>query len=285
MALLRNITSYTIPLINYYIGCIMSCIMPSTIISSEVTSLVYCCLITRKDGYNIGITTSDGDITISGITYHASSGFKVSAIEKSDSLDDDNLQIDAILDSDLITESDLKNNKFDCAKIEIFLVDHLNQPSAEKHFLYKGSFGNTTIRNGQFSVNLKSINHRLNQNIGDLYSPLCRADFCDKKCGLNTLAFRNICNVVKVENDILIYVDKHFENSVLAFGKIAIEGVGEFEIKNNYTSCIELTLPLRDKLNKKNICTVSIGCDKSFSSCCDKFNNALNFRGEPHIKP
>ncbi|KHO03059.1 hypothetical protein JS55_04300 [Rickettsia felis str. LSU] len=25
------------------------------------------------------------------------------------------------------------------------------------------------------------------------------------------------------------------------------------------------------------------GCDKNFISCCNKFNNAINFRGEPLI--
>jgi uncharacterized phage protein (TIGR02218 family) len=25
------------------------------------------------------------------------------------------------------------------------------------------------------------------------------------------------------------------------------------------------------------------GCDKSFTTCAEKFNNAINFRGEPHV--
>ena len=28
---------------------------------------------------------------------------------------------------------------------------------------------------------------------------------------------------------------------------------------------------------------ITAGCDKQFSTCCNKFNNAINFRGEPHL--
>ena len=28
---------------------------------------------------------------------------------------------------------------------------------------------------------------------------------------------------------------------------------------------------------------ITAGCDKEFSTCCSKFNNAINFRGEPNI--
>ena len=28
---------------------------------------------------------------------------------------------------------------------------------------------------------------------------------------------------------------------------------------------------------------VIAGCDKQFNTCINKFNNAINFRGEPHL--
>ncbi|MCZ6901461.1 MAG: phage BR0599 family protein [Rickettsia endosymbiont of Ixodes persulcatus] len=28
---------------------------------------------------------------------------------------------------------------------------------------------------------------------------------------------------------------------------------------------------------------ITAGCDKNFITCCNKFNNAINFRGEPLI--
>ncbi|XVN43247.1 MAG: phage BR0599 family protein [Candidatus Rickettsia vulgarisii] len=28
---------------------------------------------------------------------------------------------------------------------------------------------------------------------------------------------------------------------------------------------------------------ITAGCDKKFITCCNKFNNAVNFRGEPLI--
>lgn len=44
---------------------------------------------------------------------------------------------------------------------------------------------------------------------------------------------------------------------------------------------LDKTIPDSMKHNKTVLLTV--GCDKKFTTCCNKFNNAVNFRGEPLI--
>jgi len=39
----------------------------------------------------------------------------------------------------------------------------------------------------------------------------------------------------------------------------------------------------RVKLSEGDKYRAVIGCDKRFETCIKKFNNAVNFRGEPHV--
>jgi uncharacterized phage protein (TIGR02218 family) len=47
------------------------------------------------------------------------------------------------------------------------------------------------------------------------------------------------------------------------------------------------TIQIRDlpRLPIENGCRVELreGCDKKFATCTERFNNAINFRGEPHL--
>jgi uncharacterized phage protein (TIGR02218 family) len=54
-------------------------------------------------------------------------------------------------------------------------------------------------------------------------------------------------------------------------------------VKNFKNGEIELILPSIYKLEIGDEYSIIAGCDKNFSSCITKFDNALNFRGEPYI--
>ena len=46
---------------------------------------------------------------------------------------------------------------------------------------------------------------------------------------------------------------------------------------------IELWQAMAEPIAPGDTFAVSAGCDKRFAICRDRFNNALNFRGFPHI--
>lgn len=49
------------------------------------------------------------------------------------------------------------------------------------------------------------------------------------------------------------------------------------------TAAIELWQALPEPLATGNSFVVTAGCDKRFATCKNRFNNAVNFRGFPHI--
>ena len=46
---------------------------------------------------------------------------------------------------------------------------------------------------------------------------------------------------------------------------------------------VSLSLSMPYDIVVGNQLEITAGCDKSFSTCQGKFNNAINFRGEPHV--
>ncbi|WP_236869726.1 phage BR0599 family protein [Candidatus Bandiella numerosa] len=88
-------------------------------------------------------------------------------------------------------------------------------------------------------------------------------------------------------NNILFDAERKEENFYFNFGKITFLSGNNtglcFQVKNFKNGEIELILPSIYKLEIGDTYSVIAGCDKNFSSCVTKFNNALNFRGEPYI--
>lgn len=57
----------------------------------------------------------------------------------------------------------------------------------------------------------------------------------------------------------------------------------KMEIKNFENEKTLLFLPMAKSIKIGDTYTMQAGCDKYFTTCCGKFNNAVNFRGEPHL--
>jgi uncharacterized phage protein (TIGR02218 family) len=56
-----------------------------------------------------------------------------------------------------------------------------------------------------------------------------------------------------------------------------------FEARDFRDKIITVKLPPMIKLSLGDQYEITAGCDKNFSTCTKKFNNAINFRGEPSI--
>ncbi len=56
-----------------------------------------------------------------------------------------------------------------------------------------------------------------------------------------------------------------------------------FRIIAHYNNQITLEEEVYEDLLKHKEVSLEPACDKNFRTCCNKFNNAVNFRGEPTI--
>lgn len=157
----------------------------NTHLAQEVTTLCTCWRLVRTDGRIFAFTSLDEDLTIGGVTYETQNGFMASAIASNSDFSVDNLDITGILDSDQITNEDLRNKLFDFATIYVFVTNYEN-PQVDDMRMRRGTLGEVTLlQNGSFTAEVRGMNQALSHNYIELFAPECRADFCDQRCKLS----------------------------------------------------------------------------------------------------
>ena len=153
-------------------------------LAGEVTTMATCWKITRTDGTILGFTDHNENIIVSAITYEAATGFTPTSVQSNEKLSVDNLEAEGLIDSSTITEGDLLAGLYDYAGVEIFMVNY-SSVGAGLLKLKKGTLGEVTVKQENFTAEVRSLSQNLQQNVGEVYSVDCRANFGDNRCGIN----------------------------------------------------------------------------------------------------
>ena len=256
-------------------------------LAGEVTTLATCWKLTRRDGDIMGFTDHDKDITFDSVSYLAASGFTASAVQSTSGMAVDNLDVDGMLSSDFIKDEDLHAGLYDFAEIEVFMVNYSDLTQG-KLPLRTGWMGEVVFGNGQFTAEVRGLSQRLSQKIGNSYSPTCRALFGDAKCGKLKNDYKHEAEISAVESrqrftaSSLTQETGYFNYGVVKFTSGENNGLS-MEVKDFRHSIVTLVLPMPYDIAEEDEIEIFAGCDKTFQTCCSKFENASNFRGEPHV--
>lgn len=158
----------------------------TTHIAREVTSLVACVEIRRNDGVIIRMTEGNRDITVDGDVYESGATFNLSALKSSSDLSVDNASMDIGVDGTRLRKSDFDRELMRRAPIYVFLVNW-QSPSDGVIPIKRGWVGDVTRRDQDWvTISLRGLTQALQRNILEQYSPTCRADFGDARCGVAT---------------------------------------------------------------------------------------------------
>lgn len=258
-------------------------------LKQEVTTLCTCWRVERLDGMVLGFTDHDQDLLFNGVLYESQHGYNRTAIASDSTMAVANLEIDGILDSEKITDNDLRNGLFDFANVFVFLVNWSDLTQGELK-LRRGWFGEVTLtQNGMFHAELRGLAQALAHNFIEVFTPECRADFGDDRCKLVLSVFEQIGTVTAVGNR------RQFTASATSeAGKPFLGGRIEWVTGENAGRVIEIidwkdttkTFTLFDgtayPIAIGDTFKVTPGCDKRFITCIG-YGNAVNFRGEPHV--
>lgn len=256
-------------------------------LAGEGTSLAMCWKLTRRDGTVMGFTEHDKNILFESVTYQASSGFTSSAIASSGDMAVGNLDVEGVLDSGAITEADILAGKYDFAEVEIFQVNYgdLSQGALK---LRRGWLGEVSAGGGKFVAEIRGLAQRLSRTIGELYSPSCRAKLGDARCGVD-LAPLTVTGTITGVTDSRVFADSsraeeagHFNGGKITFTSGPNNGIS-MEVKEYTPGNIALVLPMPYAVAAGNSYSMEPGCDKTFATCRARYDNAVNFRGEPHV--
>lgn len=256
-------------------------------IAGGVTSLATCWKVTRRDGVAFGFTDFDRDLTVDGVTYEARTGYTRSAIQTISDLSVDNLDIESAFDSEAITSADLRAGVWDNAEVLIFIVNWTNV-SQGKIVLKRGSLGQVELKDNTYKAELRGLTQKLSQKIGELYTPDCRADLGDSRCQVDLTAL-TVSGTVTDVSDRYGFADNsraedddYWKGGLITWISGANEG-SMMEIRSFAAGAFTLFLPMAAEIAVGDTYTARPGCDKSFETCCSRYNNGLNFRGEPHV--
>lgn len=258
-------------------------------VAQEVTSLCSCWKIVRRDGKVFGFTDHDRSFLYDNVEYEAQEGFNRTAIASDGSLAVDNLDVTGFLDSEALTEEDMRNGLFNFASVYVFLVNWADLSMGEIK-LRRGWFGEiTTTSNGEFTIELRGLTQALGHGFAENYSPECRADFCDDRCTLSLLDFQKIGSVKSV-NDKQVFVANTMTVPSSGYAGGSIEWTSgqnegramEVTLFDSTTFVVTLFEQMVYPIQAGDTFKIATGCDKSREACV-AYGNILNFRGEPDV--
>lgn len=260
--------------------------------------------ITRTDGSVFGYTSHDRDVTIDAVSYDAAQGFDASEIVSSAGYAVDNLEIRTLDDGTLFTRADVLGGRWNNAAFLIFRYNWAT-PADGVEYLMAGIFGEVRLRAGVVVVELRSLKQYLQQAVGNVTTKTCRARFADHPtpngknlCGLSPSDWLDTGTVTAVtsrsEFEIAAAnadVDDYYGEGILTWTTGANAGLqqkvrthGTGSDSSDGEAAFVLSLPMPADVEVGDEFEIMAGCRKRLTEDCrDKFDNVLNFQGEPHL--
>jgi len=256
----------------------------------------YLIKITTTQGIDYGYTNHDKQLLVGGITYIPSPGLKHLNTYYSDSAEVSTSKFKmAYVDID---EELVRSGVFDNAEYLILRVawDDLDAGSYEHD---RGRLAVNKWDENEMTHESQGYERDLVRKIGSQHTLACPHQFGDQfnrtkpgACTLSIASFTSSSSVVSIEAQRMKITigstgepDKEFNNGILTWTSgnntntsvpVKIHNVGG-------TETIEFAIPTFLLIEVGDGFNVVSGCDKTFSQCNSKFNNAINFGGDPFI--
>jgi uncharacterized phage protein (TIGR02218 family) len=254
----------------------------------ELLTLAILWKLTRTDDTIMGFTNHDKDIVYDDVTYEAASAFTASAIKNNSSMAVDNLEVDGILDNEKITEPDLMAGLYDGAQVEVYLVNYEDLTQGAL-IMRTGTLGEFSIQKEMFTAEIRGLSQKIQQNIGRIVTPRCPAVLGDSKCTVDLSGF-TFSGVVSSVTDNQTFNSSSLTQDAGYFKFGVIEWTGgsnaglSMEVKSSpEVGLINLALPMPYNIEAGDEFNAVAGCNKAWTTCKDKFDNLVNFRGFPFV--
>lgn len=261
-------------------------------LAGDATTVCHGWRVTRQDGVVIGFTEHDRDLRFAGTDFLAASGFRASETEAAAGLAADAGEVAGGFSNAAISEVDVAAGRYDGARVEQFLV---NWQAPEQHVLLTvQDIGEVTRAGGAFRAELRSLTHRLGAVQGRSYGRRCDAAFGDARCGASLAGRTGTGVIMEVAGDVgLLVSGLSAAAGAYRYGLVRMTSGANAgwtcDVEDHITGSdgvstrLTLWLPPPVPLSAGDTFIATMGCDKSFATCRDRFDNALNFRGFPHM--
>ena len=267
----------------------MSKIIPSALAAhyaSQGTTLAKCLLIVRADNVVLGLTSTDRSITVSGQVYHP--GFTCSDLVSAAGLDVDNFEASIFPGESALTQAELAAGLWDNASFTIFEVN-FKVPTDGINTLERGTTGQAQLNRDRWTVEFRGLKQALQQTIVEVTSKTCRYRLGDLKCKVN-LATYTVAGTITTVTSSQVFRDSAqvqaadwFKDGSVKFLTGANTGFAR-KVKSFSGGVFTFTQAFPFVVTVGDTFTAIAGCQhRLIEDCKTKFNNVLNFGGEPHM--
>ena len=267
----------------------------ATSILNEAISMCRLIKITRTDGVVIGLTDATSHVYIGNQVYRSDVAFSVSSLFVGlNAGQSQGCSLAVALTSDVISRTDIRSRRYYGAIAEFFECD-FNNPANTQVSIFKGSIGRCSFSDVQ-NATIEVLPFSSNQ-IGfaqEVYSQTCRANLGDARCGIPIESFAVTTTVTTVISPLAFKVATFGPVSAgsptldfFAFGQLKwLSGAnnqspGDIMNSSTFDFSVVLFYPMPGAIAVGDQIKLYPGCDLSASTCTNKWNNILNFRGEP----
>jgi uncharacterized phage protein (TIGR02218 family) len=255
--------------------------------SGGTTTLADLLKITRTDGEVFAFTSAAEDVTISGQLYTSAQGLNISSIEVSAGFAVDNLELTTLDDGTVFTKAEVLAGVWRNAD---FIISRYNwqTPTDGVEVRMAGTVGEVNMHRGYITAELRGLQQYLQQPIGSVSSKTCRARLGDALCAKDLTAFTHTGTVTSAASNqvftasAMAQAADYFAEGILTWTGGVNAGL-IVKVKGFSSGVFTLMLPMLQTITAGDTFSVVAGCQKRLTDCATKFNNVLNFQGEPHL--
>jgi uncharacterized phage protein (TIGR02218 family) len=278
--------------------------IPVTLLAHKRLPATTLCMLLRvrcKDGTNYGFSNLDHDVTYDDgdgpLIYSARQGFLPTAIQNTDEIAVGNADLFGLF-GDLVadvTPEQIRAGKLDYAQIYIYQVNY-EDLSMGHEWMGRGSVGEGTVNNGQFTFEYRSLAQPTKQSVCEVYSLTCRAQYGDARCGKDLVWIDAAITAVGADPTSqftasgLGQEDGYFDPGVIQF--TSGQNDQKYIEVDSFTTggVIQLLFPVYYPLQVGDTFRIRIDCNKrsDVTGCKDprRWGSPewrYHFRGEPNI--
>lgn len=246
----------------------------------------------RTDGTVLRFCDRDAAIEYEGETYAPAGAFSASAREMSDGFKTRNGELRGVIDSDVVTEADLRAGRYIDAQVTQYLVD-ARFPFAGALMTTRFTILDVTHDGLGWTAQVADVSRRLRVKTGALVTRDCEYNLGDARCKKVLTSFTtSAVAVTTVDAARTRWRASAVPNSSddwYTYGKVTwVTGsnaglVSEVSDYVNSTRRFTSRLALPFDVEVGDTFVAVAGCDRLFETCKTKFENGDNFGGFPHV--
>lgn len=254
-------------------------------LTRDLTTFALCWRVERRDGVALGFAAHDRDLVVDGFRYRAAPGIVPSALEDGDPLEAEALEVAGALTASAISEADLRAGRWNGAAVRVLAVDW-GDPR-EWVQVARGELGTVSIERGRFSAELNGPGVALAMPVCAATSPSCRAELGDRQCRVEMAGRQMTARVLSADGYAVRLDAAEPAANGWGGGRLRWLDGANGGLSSTVLASAGAVVTLAEapafSAEAGALVEVSEGCDKRFATCRERFGNALNFRGEPHL--